>query len=66
MHSPFAFLTYNDNAVGVLGLLSVTHVSMQGRSKSRIDLVGGFIKYRKKLIFIVIKCILTIGKNICQ
>lgn len=66
MHSPFAFLTYNDNAVGVLGLLSVTHATMQGGSKSSIDPVGGFVEYRKKLIFIVIKCILTIGKNICQ
>jgi len=28
--------------------------------------VNGFIEYRKKLIFIVIKSILSIGKNICQ
>lgn len=43
--------------------------SMEMGNKGRRDnfvKVNGFIKKRKKLILIVIKFILAIGKNICQ
>ena len=42
---------------------------MEMRNKGHWDnfiKVDGFIEYGKKLIFIVIKFILAIGKNICQ
>lgn len=36
------------------------------RHRNNFIKVDGFIEYGKKLIFIVIKFILAIGKNICQ
>ena len=36
------------------------------RHRNNFIKVDGFIEYGKKLIFIVIKFMLAIGKNICQ
>jgi hypothetical protein len=36
------------------------------RHRNNFIKIDGFIEYGKKLIFIVIKCILAIGKKICQ